>query len=153
MKKLIIIALSVLVLSCLTSRPQIEPLAKPVENVELGYSYQSPIDPGDLKTWEIVESVVLGMHPFYGVMTDEYRSNPDPDGAFLYVDMFYIQACPILGGLISYCLVDLNLCLHVYKYDQDSEAYVPSYDADALNEFKNDIDEKFGIETVIPKES
>lgn len=136
--------------SCLTGRSaDTAPLPEPVANAEAGYSYQSPIDPAELKTWELSEAVVLGIHPMYGVMADEYRTNPDKDGVFLYVDMFYVQACPVLGGLMSFCLVDQDMFLHAYVYDLEAGVYKPGDDSDGMNAFKRDLDAHFGINTTI----
>ena len=147
MKKryIITIAICAFFIACITTKPT-APLKTPVVNKEHGYSYQSPIDPAEFKDWELVKTNIIGQHPMYGLMADEYRKNPDATAVFIYVDCFYAQVM----GLVTYCLVDKNLVLHAYRLEQETSTYIPAYDKAMLEAFKKDIDLYFGIESIIP---
>lgn len=133
---------------CLTTRADhTKPLEVPIVNAEYGYSYQSPIDPASFIEWEVVSLAHMSPHPFLGRVVDVYAKNKDASAPFQYVNYALTQRI----GILAYCLVDQNMCLHLYRLDTEKNCYTHRPDDPYLNDFKEDIEEAFGIKCVSPQ--
>jgi len=145
MKILILIIITLFCFAaCVTTSPQKPKRSEPVENTYARYSYESEIDPVDLFLWELVQSRPF-THQTSGIMYDIYAKNQNLDADFLYANYIVSQ-----NGIMSYCLVTNNGTLFAYNIDLSNGEVVYRYTPSLCCEFKDDIEEVFGIEVEIP---